>query len=525
MSRKNIRTRLFWLFILIGALPLFIVLVISGFRRVSSMEQEAKEDMWVKTSMIDNHVTDLMEMNLQVLQVSAVNPLIQQYVATRGTEQKELAERVLNDTNWIFKDSNLMALTSADGRQLFRTDKAPLVDVNGREHYRQSMMGKNFVSNVIKSKSTGEEIVVLEAPVKNNDYQVIGMIQRNFDIKAFQSFISALSEEHASVILMDREGAVIAHSNRHLLEDSDDRPVIPYQTVSQAMSGVFGVQRTEVDGVDSLVGYKRNSLTGWPIIIVYPYKYIFEAVNAEMARLTGMGLLCLLLVGIMSFRFAGKASQPILDVLHGARQLAGGANQVKDVKISTNDEVEEIAHVFREMQVERDAYRRETERDTLTGLYTENAVEAICHKKLNLYNLSEQKFDSIAFYIIDLDRFKKLNETYGRLYGDRVLLEFAQRLRRIFRPLDCVGRMEADEFIAVADQITDTAEVLKKAAHINQMARSLVLDEQPVELTASIGIALFPRNGASYETVLRSAREALSKAKQEGRDNFHCLAA
>ena len=523
MGRKNLKNKLFGLFVLIGAVPLIIVLVVNGLYRVSDMEENAKSEMWTKTIAVDNHVTDLLTMNLHVLHAVALMPMTQQYILSPAKEQESTVTQTLLETNRIFKDSNIMALTGPDGKQVFRTDQAPLVDVTQREHFQQAMRGKDFVSNILTSKATGRDIIVLEVPVRDDQYKAVGMVQRNFSVDAYQIFANSLSDDKSSIILLDREGKILAHSNRRLLNGAAQDDAVPYQLVSQAMSGDFGVSRIEVDGVDSLVSYKRNAFTGWPIIIVQPYRYILLKVNEEIAKLAILGILCILAISAASYRFSGKTAKPIQDILHNAKQIAQGAVHVEKVAVSTNDEVQEIAEAFDELRAARDSYRQETERDTLTTLYSKDAVEAICRRKLEEFSGMEQKYGFIAFYVIDLDNFKKINETLGRIDGDRVLLEFAQRLRKSFRPLDCVGRLEGDEFIAVVDQVSDMEEVLQKAKHVNQIARSLVLDEQTLGLTASVGIALAPQHGTSYDTVLRAARTALSKAKSDGHDTFHCL--
>ncbi len=521
MSRKNLRSRLFWLFILIGALPLLIVLVVTGFIRVEQLEEDAKTDMWMKTTVIDNYVTDRLEKNFHVLHATAVNPILQQYVASRDKLQEQLTMQIMNDTNWIFKDGNMMALTGGDGQQLLRTDNEPLVNVTKREHFRQSMRGRDYVSNLINSMSTGENIIVLEVPIKDNNYQVIGMLQRNFVTTEMQNFVSSISDEKNSIIMVDRDGNILAYTNKDLFGSTDKKNLpVPYQIVSQAMSGVFGVVRSEVNGVDSLIGYKRNSLTNWPIIIVYPYKYIFDTVNMEIAKMAAVGIFCLLLISFMAFRFSQKTAKPIQEVLISAKKVSDDV-KMENLNVASNDEVEELAQVLNEMRFERDTYKQETERDTLTNLYTKDTVEFLFNKKVKQRGNIEKAFDYIVFYLIELDNFKDLNRKLGHLYGDRVLLEFAQRLKKCFRPLDCVGRLEANEFIVIADQISDTADILRKAKHINNVARSLVLDDKPVEITASIGIALFPQDGYSYNTVLNFAREALSKAKLEGRDRYY----
>ena len=524
MRRRNLKNKLFMLFVLIGITPLIIILVLGGVSRVSEMERVAREEMWTKTAAVDNHITDLLNTNLYVLNTVAYMPTIQSYLETKSPEEKLVVGETLKNTNEIFRDKNLMALTDSTGVQLIRTDNRPVVDISRREHFQRAMSGENFVSNAMKSMATGDMIVVIASPVKNKANVTIGMVQRNFPLSTYRNFVDSLTDVNSSIILMDREGQVLAQSNKHLLGDSDDSFTIPTQFVSKAMSGVFGVTRVEVNGVDSMVSYRRNAATGWPIVIVKPYSQLLARVNEELFKLAVFGLVCVTMISLAAYRFSGQTVKPLQEFLSVAKKAAKGESTDGGVVASTDDEVEEIAEAFNAIRSSRDSYMKETERDTLTGLYTKAAVEAICEKKLERFSDPDQNYGSIAFYIVDLDNFKEVNKTYGRLFGDRVLLEFAQKLRRLFRPLDCVGRIEGDEFIAVVDQVSDAEEIMEKAKHVIEMASNIEMDDQPVDISTCVGVAFFPQNGQDYESVLRAAKQAISVAKSKGKGSFHSFA-
>lgn len=523
MGRKNLKRKLFILFVAIGMVPLIAVLVLSGFYRISEMERMAREEMWTKTAAVDSHITDRVNMNFYVMRTAAFMPSIRSYVENTSPDGDVGVLNILNDINEIFRDDNLMALTNAKGVQLVRTDNLPGVNISKREHYQKAINGQDTVSNVITSMASNQKVVVFASPVRNNAGAIVGLVQRNFTIADYQHFIDSVSDANTSIILMDREGEVLAQSNKNLLGDSKERFTIPTQFVSKAMAGVFGVTRIEVNGVDSMVSYRRNHITGWPIVMVKPYSYMVSRVNEEISKLATLGVIFTFLISLTAYRFSGKTVKPIHDFISNARKVASGGADAEDVVISTDDEVGEIAEAFNTMRTSRDAFRKETERDTLTGVYSKDAVEYICKRKIDNFNEPDQNYGSIAFYIVDLDSFKDINKTYGRLFGDRVLLEFAQKLSRLFRPLDCVGRLEGDEFIVVVDQVADIDEIVEKAKHVIRMAAKITIDEQPVNISASVGIAFFPQNGGDYESVFRAARQAISVAKSKGKGSYHSL--
>ncbi|WP_246311999.1 EAL domain-containing protein [Pseudaquabacterium terrae] len=124
-----------------------------------------------------------------------------------------------------------------------------------------------------------------------------------------------------------------------------------------------------------------------------------------------------------------------------------------------------------------------------------------------------------AVLFIDLDRFKMVNDTLGHKAGDELLIQAAQRLKECVRASDTVARLGGDEFAAVLSQLThadDAAHVAQKI--IAALSRPFVLDGQAVHVSASIGIALYPRDGDEADLLLRNADTAMYRAKEQGRN-------
>ncbi|MGZ4810490.1 MAG: diguanylate cyclase domain-containing protein, partial [Thermoanaerobaculia bacterium] len=127
----------------------------------------------------------------------------------------------------------------------------------------------------------------------------------------------------------------------------------------------------------------------------------------------------------------------------------------------------------------------------------------------------------LGVMFIDLDHFKSINDTLGHTAGDELLLEMSQRLRRCVREDDTVARLGGDEFtIILADlrQPEDAAHVAQKV--IEAVQKPLNLGGVPVEVSASIGIAIYPVDGNDAESLLRNADSAMYRAKESGRNNY-----
>ena len=128
---------------------------------------------------------------------------------------------------------------------------------------------------------------------------------------------------------------------------------------------------------------------------------------------------------------------------------------------------------------------------------------------------------TLAVMFIDIDHFKNINDTLGHTCGDELLLEMSYRLRHCVREDDTVARLGGDEFTIILSQLRqpeDAANVAQKILRAVQVPLSL--GGTPIEVTASIGIALYPVDGADPEALLRNADSAMYRAKESGRNTY-----
>jgi diguanylate cyclase (GGDEF)-like protein/PAS domain S-box-containing protein len=134
---------------------------------------------------------------------------------------------------------------------------------------------------------------------------------------------------------------------------------------------------------------------------------------------------------------------------------------------------------------------------------------------------AQRRRSSLAVLFIDLDCFKRVNDGLGHAVGDRVLRATADRLRRCVRGSDTVSRLGGDEFTVILEDLGDPRHAARVAEEIiESLGHSIRLDDEDVRATASIGISLFPENGADGSALLRAADAAMYRAKQAGRNTY-----
>ena len=134
---------------------------------------------------------------------------------------------------------------------------------------------------------------------------------------------------------------------------------------------------------------------------------------------------------------------------------------------------------------------------------------------------AKRQQEQLAVMFIDLDRFKWVNDTLGHKAGDQLLKEAAQRLIACVREYDTVARLGGDEFTVILGQIESMLNLKTIAERIlNNLSQPFKLDNHKITIAGSLGIALFPEDGADAETLLKNADIAMYQAKEGGRNAY-----
>lgn len=156
--------------------------------------------------------------------------------------------------------------------------------------------------------------------------------------------------------------------------------------------------------------------------------------------------------------------------------------------------------------------------DALTGLPNRTLLKDRAEK---LFANAERAGSMIAVLFIDLDHFKTVNDSLGHLAGDNLLITVSRRLESTLREEDTVGRLGGDEFLVLARCHNADDAALIASRLITTIDQPMMLENQAVTLTPSVGIALYPRDGHDFNELLKHADSALYRAKDGGRNGYH----
>ena len=234
--------------------------------------------------------------------------------------------------------------------------------------------------------------------------------------------------------------------------------------------------------------------------------------------------------GAQDYLIKGQADAPLLvrSIRYAierkeAAQALRRANEELERRVALR--TAELAHTVASLQIEvaerrlaEERIRRMAHYDTLTGLpnrvlLQDRLSQAIIH--------AERTHGRVATLLLDIDYFKNINDSLGHHIGDQLLQMAAARLELCLRAQDSVARLGGDEFVLILPLLhagSDAASVAQKA--LDTLAQPFVVEGHQLHVSASIGISVYPEDGADADTLMRTADTAMYHAKEMGRSNF-----
>lgn len=157
------------------------------------------------------------------------------------------------------------------------------------------------------------------------------------------------------------------------------------------------------------------------------------------------------------------------------------------------------------------------EKDALTGIYNQGATEQLIRNAIE----GATDNDLSALMIIDLDNFKEANDLLGHANGDELLGKTAEILKEMFKGGDVIGRIGGDEFMVYMRNLASISDADEMAGNIVKSVRyDLESEGQPIHVTCSVGVAVYPYHGKTYEELFEKADRAVYTVKANGKDGY-----
>lgn len=483
------------------------------------------------------------------------------FLSTPEDFQRNLLNRATSEE----KVYNYMAVIDTSGKPLVCTDKKFMdIDKNIYEWFK--VMRPKFrpeISPSYFSERTFRLIMTFVSGIEENG-EVKAAVMTDIDLDYLHEMIKEFNQNNGCMAyLIDKNGTAIAQPEDEgrifnyrfmhystIAKNSDgytefardgkvrlreagfDAPQGLISSIRSAMKGEVG----EVEYMDDknnkfFCCYQPINLpivqTRWSLVIVHPTSQMLSSLDRIIYRAMFGGVIIVILIGFAIAKFAEKITSPISKMAAMANRVrAGDLSGQLDIK--SDNEIGELAeninHMIRALRVTQEKTKQSEQQlkatayyDALTGLPNRN------HFLIRMRKIIEKSVQGRfygALFFVDVDKFKSVNDTYGHAVGDGLLIEFSKRMVEIVGTKESACRYGGDEFILFLLGYNEEDAISICSSLVNKMREPFNISGNEFKLSASVGLALMPKDATDLDDLLEKADSALYNSKRNGRDQF-----
>ena len=456
----------------IYAITIFIITLVIGisifFNVVqSSIEKNSRETLITNVTQQSEHLNTILNINYSYLNVLAQE--LSKSEDLFSENNISLIKAFMENT-----DLNRTAIIDSDGNALY--DNNVVKNVAHRRYFKESMQGKQSLSDPLESSVDQQTRVILSVPIYKNN-QVIGVVGGSYNVtKLGNMLFDDLFDGQGKSFIVDQDGNLITRDKKYekkhniktidnLFDICDEKEV--KTDFNQQESDLIQIQTKKNKSL--YLAYSPLKINDWMICYIVPVHVAQESYtfikHYETLLATFLGLIVLSLMIYLAH--------------------------------SNSRENKYLIHL--------------SEIDPLTSVFNKETTQKLIDQKL-------KNHEHFCFLILDVDDFKSVNDNYGHAVGDKVLKNLSDLFKNHFRQTDIVGRIGGDEFIIL---IEDEHIAESRIQSLLQKVNALKIEElQHFKLSISVGMAFAPSNGTTFMELYRHADHALYQTKRTGKNNY-----
>ena len=415
-----------------------------------------------------------------------------------------------------------VSIVDSDGNESNRISRMVGVSKNEVRQFNNdllienALMGKRGISSVSFSEYY-EPTVRVATPVnstRGNEKVIVSVVNLKWlwDIVQLQQV-----EKSGYAYVVDESLKLVAHPDPSLVLAGVD---LQGSEVSGALFGdddqkILRIYKN-ISG-DAVAGVSRFDPTHrWWIVVEQPVDEALAPLDRVINRFIMAFILAIFLTIITVVYFSELMMRPLENLEKAIDKLRLGEKHVR-VDVPKDTELSSLSEAFNEMAVnlgdKTDKLEYQAHHDALTKLPNRKLLFEYIEDRLT-NNKSGMPF---SLLLLDLDRFKEINDSLGHKCGDLLLIELSNRLMGVLSGNELVGRLGGDEFAIISDD----ADTIEKAKNIAAKVRAVIQEHFELEgmrllIGASVGIAMYPKHGSDSNVLMRRADVAMYHAKKSG---------
>lgn len=460
-----------------------IILILIRFSTATYTESK----LTVETQIEDNFKIFVHEAALDLNKIMAAGSVAAGMLSDNGVDYEHWQKNVGYIYNSI-DNIYMVSIVDSSGKGVCSLNDR-IVDLASHKYYSQSTSPYYVITD--NDGITGSPALVCVIPIKYNG-NFYGYINEYIDVKTLQKLFPLEGNDTSnSFLLLDKSGEIILKTGSKVNTDSnnffnvlraselvDVTIDVVNNNIATKKSQHFGAN---IDSKDYVVFTIPLVINDWSCVQLIDYGYYNNLVRENekdeinlVKQLAFLSFLTILLIAIV--------------VIY---------NKAKD--INENRLLEDKADT-----------------DLLTGLNNKIATE----RKIK-ETLEEEAGSQHLFLMFDIDNFKKINDTMGHAFGDKVIKSLGEQIRQEFRKTDILGRTGGDEFTLLIKDLKTDDIVVKECDKISEFFNQFAVgDYVKYSATASIGAAVYPRDGKTFEELYNAVDKSLYEAKKLGKNRL-----
>lgn len=372
-----------------------------------------------------------------------------------------------------------------------------------------------FISDPYRGKS-GRYIILISSPIFDKKGEYKGFVGGTIYLEE-KNVLNSLLEEHffgngSYVFVVEKTGHLIFHPDKKRIGES----VSGNAVVHQVIAGANGSQRvTNTQHHEFFAGYAFDPISSWGIIAQTPTSVIEGPSQRLINKMFLQSLPFLILILLMGWWVANQIARPLHTLAKFSDEATlnlGKGKILPDVR-SNYYEVrllyQSVKIAFENIDQDISQLRDEVKMDGLTGLGNRRSFDAVMDKLTSRHK-------PFSMILLDIDHFKKVNDTYGHLTGDEVLKFLSGMMEDLAGDRSLTFRYGGEEFVILTKH-EDTTYALQIAERIRKIL-SVTKSPTGEPITISLGIASFPAHGTETQEIIMKADQALYHSKLNGRN-------
>ena len=420
-----------------------------------------------------------------------------------------------NQARQVLQNQNAdnIVLSDRKGKQYINTlrpygDKLPQGSTS--VHLKKmAYTGKPMVTDLFIGPLLRKPVIVVGVPVFRNGRYLYSLSAGVFAERFNRILLQQNLPTKWLGVILDSKGTIVARTRNAKRFVGKKGPLEALSHIADSREGAF--ETTSLDGVPVFTAFSRSPTSDWTVVIAIPKtSQIDELQNSILWLFLAAGGLLLSSL-LIAARIGGRIALSIKRLKEPALALGtGNPVYVPPLYLKEADEVGASLIKASEMLLQA---QHQANHDALTGLMSKTLFQELVEQQLAT---CERNGDQLAILYIDLDGFKNINDAYGHAAGDRLLQQVANRLSSNIRKADAAARLGGDEFavlmLSSAEAIAAVAEKL-----VEKLSQSYIVEDRILIISASIGVASYPKAGTTIEALLYAADSAMYEAKARGK--------